>query len=113
MPEINLFLDSSALIAGIVSVKGAPRVLLLLAESGHIAVTISEQVLTETERAIARKVAPCFKRSPPSYIGLEGADLARPISRGCSCTSEPDIPCCRCSDCIGSYAGEGRLPGYT
>ena len=56
MPEINLFLDSSALIAGIVSAKGAARALLLLAESGHIAVTISEQVLAETERAIARKV---------------------------------------------------------
>ncbi len=56
MPGINLFLDSSALIAGIVGAKGAARALLLLAESGHIAVTISEQVLTETERAIARKV---------------------------------------------------------
>lgn len=56
MPEINLFLDSSALIAGIVSAKGAARVLLLLAESGHIVITISEQVLTESERAIARKV---------------------------------------------------------
>lgn len=56
MPEINLFLDSSALIAGIVSAKGAARALLLLAEGGQIAITISEQVLAETERAIARKV---------------------------------------------------------
>ena len=56
MPEINLFLDCSALIAGIVSAKGAARALLLLAEAGQIAVTISEQVLVETERAVARKV---------------------------------------------------------
>lgn len=56
MREINLFLDSSALIAGIVSTTGAARALLLLAESGQISVTISEQVLAETERAIARKV---------------------------------------------------------
>lgn len=56
MPEANLFLDSSALFAGIVSASGAARALLLLAESGHITVTISEQVVTETERAIARKV---------------------------------------------------------
>ena len=56
MPKINLFLDSSALIAGIISVRGAARALLLLAESGHIPVTISEQVLAETECAIARKV---------------------------------------------------------
>jgi predicted nucleic acid-binding protein len=54
-PRMNLFLDSSALVAGIVSAGGAARALLLLAESGHITVIISEQVLAETERAIARK----------------------------------------------------------
>jgi predicted nucleic acid-binding protein len=56
MPEINLFLDSSALMAGIISATGAARVLLLLAESGQLSITISEQVVTEIERAIARKV---------------------------------------------------------
>ena len=56
MPGINIFLDSSALFAGVVSSEGAARVLLLLAETGHIAATISEQVLAETERAVARKV---------------------------------------------------------
>jgi len=56
MSEINLFLDSSALFAGIVSATGAARALILLSEIGHITVTISEQVVTETERAIARKV---------------------------------------------------------
>jgi len=55
MPKVNLFLDSSALFAGIASATGAARVLLLLAESDHIIVTICEQVVTETERAIARK----------------------------------------------------------
>ena len=56
MPKANLFLDSSALFTGIVSPSGAARVLLLLAESDHILVTISEQVVAESERAIARKV---------------------------------------------------------
>ena len=56
LSRINLFLDSSALFAGIVSATGAARVLLLLAETDHIIVTISEQVVAETERAIARKV---------------------------------------------------------
>ena len=56
MPRINLFLDSSALIAGIISTTGAARVLLLLAETGHITITISEQLVAESERAIARKV---------------------------------------------------------
>jgi hypothetical protein len=55
MPELNLFLDSSALVAGVVSAQGASRALLLLAESGQLTVTISEQVLAESERAIARK----------------------------------------------------------
>ena len=56
MSKINLILDSSALFAGIVSATGAIRVLLLLADTGHITVTISEQVVAETERAVARKV---------------------------------------------------------
>jgi predicted nucleic acid-binding protein len=56
MPRINLFLDSSALFAGIASATGAARALLLLAETGHITITISEQVVAEAERAIARKL---------------------------------------------------------
>ena len=55
MPKINLFLDSSALISGIISADGAARVLLLLAGTGHLELTISEQVVAETERIIARK----------------------------------------------------------
>ena len=56
MSKANLFLDSSALFAGIISTTGAARALLLLAESEQITITLSEQVLAETERAMARKV---------------------------------------------------------
>jgi predicted nucleic acid-binding protein len=49
-------MDSSALFAGVVSADGASRALLLLAEGELIVLTVSEQVLTETERAVARKV---------------------------------------------------------
>jgi predicted nucleic acid-binding protein len=56
MPRAKLFLDSSALVAGIVSPAGAARALLLLAEVGEIAIVVSEQVIAETERAVARKV---------------------------------------------------------
>ena len=56
MTSPELFFDSSALFAGIVSASGASRALLLLAEAGQIAITVSEQVLTETERAVARKI---------------------------------------------------------
>ncbi|MCL7453895.1 MAG: PIN domain-containing protein [Anaerolineae bacterium] len=52
----ELFFDSSALFAGIVSASGASRALLLLAEAGQVAVTVSEQVVAETERAVARKI---------------------------------------------------------
>ena len=55
MKKINIFLDSSALIAGIISETGAAHVLLQLGETEDIALTISELVLNETERSIARK----------------------------------------------------------
>ena len=55
MPGINLFFDSSALIAGIISLSGAARALLLLSESKRLTITISEQVLVEVERSLARK----------------------------------------------------------
>ena len=56
MTRPDLFFDSSALFAGIVSASGASRALLLLAEAGQISITVSEQVVTETERAVARKI---------------------------------------------------------
>lgn len=55
MSRNRLFLDSSALFAGIVSASGAARALLLLAEIGRLDLLISEQVVAETERAVARK----------------------------------------------------------
>jgi len=55
MSRVNLFLDSSVLFSGIVSASGTARALLLLAGTEHVIVTISEQVVTETERALARK----------------------------------------------------------
>jgi predicted nucleic acid-binding protein len=56
MTKPDLFFDSSALFAGIVSASGASRALLVLAEAGQVAITVSEQVLIETERAVARKL---------------------------------------------------------
>jgi predicted nucleic acid-binding protein len=60
MLRATLFLDSSALVVAIVSgeiisAQGAARALLLLAEVGEIAIVVSEQVIAETERAVARK----------------------------------------------------------
>lgn len=55
MKKINIFLDSSALIAGVISEKGAAHALLQLGETQDILLTISEFVVTETKRSIARK----------------------------------------------------------
>ena len=52
----ELFFDSGALFAGIISASGASRALLLLAEAGQVGITVSEQVVAETERAVARKI---------------------------------------------------------
>ena len=55
MSKFNIFLDSSALIAGAISETGAAHVLLQLSEGEDILLTISEMVLVESERAIAKK----------------------------------------------------------
>jgi predicted nucleic acid-binding protein len=55
MTKLNIFLDSSALIAGAISETGAAHVLLVLAENEAIFLTISEMVIVESERVIAKK----------------------------------------------------------
>ena len=55
MPKFNIFLDSSALIAGAISESGAAHVLLNLGESRDIILTVSELVILESERSVARK----------------------------------------------------------
>jgi len=54
-PKLNIFLDSSALVAGVISETGAAHVLLQLGEGEHILVTVSDMVITESERTIATK----------------------------------------------------------
>jgi predicted nucleic acid-binding protein len=63
MSSPELFFDSSALFAGVVSASGTSRALLLLAEAGLVSITVSEQVIAETERAVTRKVP----RALPNY----------------------------------------------
>jgi predicted nucleic acid-binding protein len=55
MPKFNIFLDSSALIAGAISESGAAHVLLNLGESRDILLTVSELVILESERSMAKK----------------------------------------------------------
>lgn len=55
MQKVSIFLDSSALIAGVISENGAAHVLLQLGETEDISLTISEFVFNETTRSIGRK----------------------------------------------------------
>lgn len=55
MQKLNIFLDSSALIAGIMSETGAAHILLQLRETEDIVLMISEVVFNETDRSVARK----------------------------------------------------------
>ena len=81
MSNPSLFFDSSALFAGVVSAVGASRALLMLSEGGLIAITISEQVVAETERSLARKVP---KALPAYREALRSAKLR--ITRNPSAT---------------------------
>jgi len=55
MPNFNVFLDSSTLIAGAISASGAAHILLNLGESQDILLTVSELVIIESERSMAKK----------------------------------------------------------
>jgi predicted nucleic acid-binding protein len=63
MPRTKVFFDSSALVAGVISSTGAARALLVMAENKQIEVIISEQVIVESERSIAKK----SPRALPSF----------------------------------------------
>jgi predicted nucleic acid-binding protein len=56
MSKIKVFLDSSAIMAGVISSTGAARVLLVMSETVQIEIFISEQVIVESERSLAKKV---------------------------------------------------------
>jgi predicted nucleic acid-binding protein len=56
MPDkVRVFLDTSALFAGVWSALGGARMILKLGEAGVIQLLISPHVLTEVEGALRRK----------------------------------------------------------
>jgi putative PIN family toxin of toxin-antitoxin system len=54
--RLRVFLDTSTLIAGIASSRGAARAVLQLAEMGLIEVIVSRQVIVEADRNIEEKL---------------------------------------------------------
>jgi predicted nucleic acid-binding protein len=66
MSKAKLFLDSSALMAGVISSAGAARVLLVMSETGKVTLLVNEHVIAETERSLAKKAShalPEFRRT--------------------------------------------------
>lgn len=55
MKKPHIFLDSSALIAGVLSSTGAAHALLDLGENDYVDLTVSEYVIVESERSILKK----------------------------------------------------------
>lgn len=76
MSRPELFFDSSALIAGIASRTGGARALLDFGEAGVVTILASEQVIAETERAIARKL-PGHVRVARELIRSAGVRILR------------------------------------
>lgn len=66
MKKVNIFLDSSALIAGVLSTTGAAHALLMFGEDETILLTVSEWVVNESEESLSRK-------SPKNIISLRNA----------------------------------------
>jgi predicted nucleic acid-binding protein len=98
----QLFFDASALVAGpllanVISAVGAARALLLLGEAGVIAITVSEQVIVETERTLARKapVAVPFYREALRASRIRIVKDAPPAEVAAArdlIAHEPDVP---------------------
>lgn len=63
----KVFLDTSALIAGIVSTIGAAREVLRLCEAGVVEPLVSRQVLTEADRNLSEKL-PVLVQDYRSFI---------------------------------------------
>ena len=59
----RVFLDTSALIAGLVSPRGASNLILSLAEAAVITLVVSEEVLVEAERNLRARLP----RAIPAY----------------------------------------------
>jgi predicted nucleic acid-binding protein len=55
MKKVNIFLDSSALIAGVLSKTGASHTLLMFGEDETIQLTVSEYVVGESEDTLKKK----------------------------------------------------------
>lgn len=68
MKPIKVFMDSSVILAGLVSKHGGAYEILILAELGIIIPYISEQVVYEVIRNVEKKIPECIE---PFYLLLK------------------------------------------
>ena len=85
----RVFLDTSALIAGLISTTGAAREVLRLCEAGVVEPLVSRQVLTEADRNLSeklpalipdyhqliRRMSPVLIADPPKKAVVEAAKV--------------------------------------
>jgi predicted nucleic acid-binding protein len=96
--ETKVFLDTSALFAGIWSAKGGGRMILRLGEAGAIQLLVSSQVLEEIEGALRRKA--------PNLLGLLALLLDR---SGIEVVSMPSPKVVQDSQALTGHAGDARV----
>ncbi len=69
--EYRLFFDTSTCLAGLLSSSGAARELLRLAECGAVRMVVSEEVITEMDRVIAKKFPNLIQESRKLWKDLQ------------------------------------------
>jgi predicted nucleic acid-binding protein len=97
-PEPRLFLDTSALFAGIWSAEGGARMLLKLGEAGVVELLVSPQVLGEIEDVLRRK-APQLVSSLAVLLDRSQAKVER---------TAPDEVMDRCRKLV-PHPGDARI----
>jgi len=80
--KLRVFLDSSALFAGIWSSMGGGRALLKLGEAGALHLFVSSQVLAEIEAAFSRK-APELLKTLAFLLEQSGMEIVESASSKC------------------------------
>jgi len=78
---LRVFVDTSALFAGIWSAEGAARVVLRLGEAGAVRLVVSPLVLTEIERALQRKAPELLGRAALLLATCGAETVPDPASR--------------------------------
>lgn len=63
LPQYRIFFDTSVYIAALLSLEGAARELVRLAEGGIIRMVVSEEVITETDRVLVKKFPELIQES--------------------------------------------------